>query len=266
VPWLPSPPPSLASTLHEAKTKLTLNDTSKPQEYIYVHCKGAAPTWDPFTQQQLTLLPLPRSRGTPTLILSPTLLTSTSWGLKKNALSLAHGADRSMSRAKRLTFLLQKYKGQDILVSRGGDADGTWVVCDEKDLVFEEAPDAYKDVQAAGQDLVDAGVAQVLGWRRARVSYKVRNEERSHQFSRRVLQVPGSERRGCDADCDPQPRMLLVIATCGTRKRRLALHHIDARPLFHASTNVNSSRLSYSYFLFPSLHPCHFHPNGYRGY
>jgi RNA-splicing ligase RtcB len=49
-------------------------------------------------------------------------------------------------------------------------------VCDEKDLVFEEAPGAYKDVQAVGQDLVDAGVANIVGWCRARVSYKVRNE------------------------------------------------------------------------------------------
>ena len=55
---------------------------------------------------------------------------------------------------------------------------GTWVICDEKDLVFEEAPDAYKDVQAVGQDLVDASAAHIVGWCRARISYKVRNETR----------------------------------------------------------------------------------------
>jgi RNA-splicing ligase RtcB len=80
-----------------------------------------------------------------------------------------------MSRAKALSSLSQKYKGQNILQPRSGD-EGTWVICDEKDLVFEEAPDAYKDVQAVGQDLVDAGVATIVGWCRARVSYKVRNE------------------------------------------------------------------------------------------
>ncbi|XPS75019.1 hypothetical protein M3J09_007131 [Ascochyta lentis] len=82
-----------------------------------------------------------------------------------------------MSRAKALSLLSQKYKGQNILQPRAGDIEGTWVVCDEKDLVFEEAPDACKDVQAVGQDLVDAGVANIIGWCRARVSYKVRNEE-----------------------------------------------------------------------------------------
>ena len=81
-----------------------------------------------------------------------------------------------MSRAKALSSLSQKYKGQNILQPRAGDTEGTWVICDEKDLVFEEAPDAYKDVQAVGQDLVDAGVANIVGWCQARVSYKVRNE------------------------------------------------------------------------------------------
>jgi RNA-splicing ligase RtcB len=176
VPWPPSRPSSSASELDEATAELTLDDISKSQEYVYIHRKGAAPTSDPSTQQQpLALLPLPGSRGTPTLILSPTFSTSTSWGMK-NALSLAHGAGRSMSRAKALSSLSQKYKGQNILEPRGGDAGGTWVVCDEKDLVFEEAPGAYKDVQAVGQDLVDAGVANIVGWCRARVSYKVRNE------------------------------------------------------------------------------------------
>ncbi|KAL1653420.1 hypothetical protein SLS61_003929 [Didymella pomorum] len=177
VAWPPSPPPSAAPTLNEATAELTLADISKSQEYVYIHRKGAAPTSDPCTQQPLALLPLPGSRGTPTLILSPTFSTSTSWGIK-NALSLAHGAGRSMSRAKALSSLSQKYKRQNILEPRGGDAEGTWVVCDEKNLVFEEAPDAYKDVQAVGQDLVDAGVANIVGWCRARVSYKVRNEGR----------------------------------------------------------------------------------------
>lgn len=73
-----------------------------------------------------------------------------------------HGAGRNMSRPKALSSLSQKYKGQNILEPRGGDTEGTWVVCDEKDLVFEEAPDAYKDVQAFGQALVDAGVATIV--------------------------------------------------------------------------------------------------------
>ncbi|KAF1840857.1 release factor H-coupled R [Cucurbitaria berberidis CBS 394.84] len=183
VDWPPASPSSTKeeedslSTLADATTKLTFNDDTLQQEYVYIHRKGAAPTYNPNTQLPLHLLPLPGSRGTPTLILKPTFSASTSWGLL-NALSLAHGAGRAMSRAKALSSLSQKYKGQNILEPRAADVEGTWVICDEKDLVFEEAPDAYKDVEAVGQDLVDAGVASIVGWCRARVSYKVRNEAR----------------------------------------------------------------------------------------
>lgn len=148
-----------------------------PCDYVYIHRKGAAPTYDPKIQLPLSLLPLPGSRGTPTLILQLTFSTSNAWGLE-NELSLTHGAGRAMSRAKALLALAQKYKGQNILEPRLTDLQGTWVICDEKDLVFEEAPNAYKDVQAVGQDLVDADTAQVVGWCRARISYKVRNETR----------------------------------------------------------------------------------------
>tara|TARA_R110002003_G_scaffold269_1_gene17937 strand:- start:843 stop:2027 length:1185 start_codon:yes stop_codon:yes gene_type:complete len=183
VQWPPSPPSSTAgkatstSDLTGAVDGVSLNGDTAQQKYAWIHRKGAAPTYDPESHVPLNLLPLPGSRGTPTLILKPTFSTWTTWGLK-NALSLAHGAGRAMSRAKALSALSSKYKGQNLLEPRAGDRDGTWVICDEKDLVWEEAPEAYKDVQAVGQDLVDAGAAQVVGWCRARVSYKVRNEAR----------------------------------------------------------------------------------------
>ncbi|KAF2856316.1 release factor H-coupled R [Plenodomus tracheiphilus IPT5] len=185
VKWPPSPPSSVAKEtcstpeLPEPTSNLALDENipQKEQEYVYMHRKGAAPTYVPESHQPLSILPLPGSRGTPTLILEPTFSEATGWGLK-NALSLAHGAGRAMSRAKALSSLSQKYKGQNLLEPRCSDAEGTWVICDEKDLVFEEAPDAYKDVEAVGRDLVDAGVANVVGWCSARVSYKVRNEVR----------------------------------------------------------------------------------------
>lgn len=175
VQWPPLPPssPNLSDNMND----LSLSTTSPPQQTVWVHRKGAAPTYNPTTHTPLSILPLPGSRGTPTLILKPTFSSSTSWG-HKNALSLAHGAGRAMSRAKALSSLSSKYKGQNLLEPRAGDGQGTWVICDEKDLVWEEAPDAYKDVELVGRDLVDMGVAEVVGRCRARVSYKVRNEGR----------------------------------------------------------------------------------------
>lgn len=177
-PPLPFEPPttdqsSSSSDLLYAAKDLNLKETN----YVWVHRKGAAPTYDPQTGRPLALLPLPGSRGTPTLILKPTFSESTSWGLK-NGLSLAHGAGRAMSRAKALSAMSSKYKGQNLLEPSAADREGTWVICDEKNLVWEEAPGAYKDVQMVGQDLVDAGAAEIVGWCRARVSYKVRNEAR----------------------------------------------------------------------------------------
>ena len=181
VPWPPTwPPPTEldgTSGISETADKVKFQDGVSTQEHVYIHRKGAAPTHSPATRLPLSILPLPGSRGTPNLILQPTFSASTSWGLK-NGLSLAHGAGRAMSRTKALSTLGQKYKDQNILEPRSSDPEGTWVICDEKDLVFEEAPEAYKDVEAVGQDLADAGAANVVGWCRARISYKVRKERR----------------------------------------------------------------------------------------
>ena len=191
--WPPGPFPSITaeSSLEEKTSSLSLDvDHGTPRkDYAYVHRKGAAPTYNPSTGLPLSTLPLPGSRGTPTIILRPVFSEATSWGFK-NALSLAHGAGRSMSRAKALSSLSQKYKNPDVLLQpnsasqyRGGSNGedvhgGTWVICDEKQLVWEEAPEAYKDVYAVCDDLVREGVAEVIGWCRARVSYKVRNDLR----------------------------------------------------------------------------------------
>ncbi|KAF2120543.1 tRNA-splicing ligase [Lophiotrema nucula] len=182
VEWPPSPLQKSTTDVSELKAKigkLSLQSESGEgaQDYVYIHRKGAAPTYNPTTGLPLSILPLPGSRATPTMILKPTFSESTAWGAK-NALSLAHGAGRAMSRAKALSSLGQKYKTSNLLEPGSGNTDGTWVICDEKDLVFEEAPDAYKDVRAVAEDLVREGVAEVVGWLRARVSYKVRNEAR----------------------------------------------------------------------------------------
>lgn len=164
------------------------------QERVFIHRKGAAPTYNPSSNLPLGILPLPGSRATPTLILQPIFPSSTDYG-RINALSLAHGAGRAMSRAKAADYIAKKYKGRAEDLLRGdfvakdsqgnresemiGGEDvhgGTWVVCEDKQLVWEEAGEAYKDVWAVGEDLVTKQVAEKVGWCRGRVSYKVRKE------------------------------------------------------------------------------------------
>jgi len=175
-------------------------NTSDPSSRIsqtsnaYTHRKGAAPTNNPRTNTPLSILPLPGSRATPTLILHPTFGSVNSHGYT-NAFSLAHGAGRAMSRAKAAEYIASKYKGKSDDLLRGdfvksdkkgnkrigGDEGrdvkgGCWVVCEDKELVWEEAPEAYKDVWDVGEDLVARGCAERWGWCRPLVSYKVRRE------------------------------------------------------------------------------------------
>lgn len=184
--WPPQPP----------RSSDNITPPTDTSQKVFIHRKGAAPTYDPVTQHPLSILPLPGSRGTPTLILHPTFTAANTWGLI-NGNSLAHGAGRAMSRAKAAGYVSQKYKGktEDILrgdfvridkkgaksVSGGNctgeDVNGgTWVICEDKQLVWEEAPEAYKDVWEVGADLVATGAAEKWGWCRGRVSYKVRKD------------------------------------------------------------------------------------------
>ncbi|RPB12674.1 release factor H-coupled R [Morchella conica CCBAS932] len=152
-------------------------DTTKA---IYIHRKGAAPS-TPSTP----FLPLPGSRGTPTLILRPLFSEATGHGAQ-NALSLAHGAGRVMSRSKARVGIARKYNGDTEVMTnmkpfsrsgKGRVVEGAgWVVCDDKELVWEEAPEAYKDVEVVGEEMVRCGVAAVVGRVVPRVTYKVRRE------------------------------------------------------------------------------------------
>lgn len=188
--WPPSAGSSKDGDIPTALTGLDIKDSG----IVYIHRKGAAPTHNPLTNLPLSILPLPGSRATPTLILHPMFNSSNAYG-HTNALSLAHGAGRALSRAKAATYIAEKYGGKADNLLRGdfvkadkkGDkqlGDGTgrdvnggcWVVCEEKALVWEEAPEAYKDVWDVGEDLIKRGCAERWGWCRGRVSYKVRKE------------------------------------------------------------------------------------------
>lgn len=53
-----------------------------------------------------------------------------------------------MLRTKALSTSAQKSKGQNMLEPRCLNRQGTWVICEEKNLVWEEALEAYKDVES----------------------------------------------------------------------------------------------------------------------
>ena len=55
---------------------------------------------------------------------------------------------------------------------------GGRVVCEERDLLYEEAPAAYKDIEAVIQDLMDAGLVSVIATFRPLLTYKTRKLRR----------------------------------------------------------------------------------------
>jgi RNA-splicing ligase RtcB len=124
IPWPPSPP-STHGSLVEVTSSMSLEtkQNTTEQKFAYVHRKGAAPTYNPETRAPLAILPLPGSRGTPTIILRPTFSEQTGWGLH-NAMSLAHGAGRSMSRANALLSLGAKYKDTSKLLTPTNASQG----------------------------------------------------------------------------------------------------------------------------------------------
>ena len=64
--------------------------------------------------------------------------------------------------------LESKFRAADLLRTPLGGR----VVCDDKDLLYEEAPQAYKDVERVVADLVEAGVARVLATLRPLLTYR----------------------------------------------------------------------------------------------
>jgi release factor H-coupled RctB family protein len=48
------------------------------------------------------------------------------------------------------------------------------VICEDKDLLYEEAPQAYKDIEQVMQDMIDHGLITVIAILRPLITYKMR--------------------------------------------------------------------------------------------
>jgi release factor H-coupled RctB family protein len=54
---------------------------------------------------------------------------------------------------------------------------GGRVICGERHMLYEEAPAAYKNIEAVIQDLVDAGLVSVIATFRPLLTYKSRAKQ-----------------------------------------------------------------------------------------
>lgn len=121
----------------------------------WIHRKGAAPS----DQGPIVI---PGSRGTLSYLVMPT------GDQEQNLHTLAHGAGRKWQRSDCRARLADKYTRESLEHT----ALGGRVICKDKDLLYEEAPQAYKNIDIVVSDLVDAGLVKVVATLAPQITYK----------------------------------------------------------------------------------------------
>ena len=122
-----------------------------------LHRKGAAAS-------DRGLVPVPGSRGTLSYLVEPLAAMRT-----ETLASLAHGAGRKYDRAS-MHGRVQAKKSDVARLER--NPFGGVVVCTDRDLLVEEAPEAYKNIDRVIADLVEFGLARVVATFRPLVTFK----------------------------------------------------------------------------------------------
>ncbi|MCC3860619.1 RNA ligase RtcB family protein [Pseudemcibacter aquimaris] len=126
----------------------------------WLHRKGAAPS-------DKGAIVIPGSRGAITYVVMPKS------GVDDVALkSLAHGAGRKWKRGEVKDKLVKRYKVADLEQTRFGGR----VICEDKALIYEEATEAYKDIEVVISDLVNAGLIDLIASMKPLITYKTRRK------------------------------------------------------------------------------------------
>lgn len=131
------------------------------EESYWIHRKGASPT-----DQGLVMIP--GSRGSLSYLVMPR--GGDLARLAQGAYSLAHGAGRKWKRSDARGKLERHYKAKDLAVTNLGGR----VICKQRGLLYEEAPQAYKNIDVVVDDLVQAGMIELIASFKPIITYKTR--------------------------------------------------------------------------------------------
>ncbi|MBL8215617.1 MAG: RNA ligase RtcB family protein, partial [Bryobacterales bacterium] len=123
----------------------------------WLHRKGAAPS-------TAGAVLIPGSRGAFSYLVRPREAS------ERSAFSLAHGAGRKWSRSECRGRLERRFTARDLERTELGSR----VICEDKELLYEEAPQAYKNITVVIDDLIGAGLIEVLAVLKPVLTYKVR--------------------------------------------------------------------------------------------
>jgi release factor H-coupled RctB family protein len=141
---------------HNSITRQDLNG-----ENVWLHRKGAV-------DAQTDFVVIPGSRGSMSYVVKPT------GDGASHAWSLAHGAGRKWMRSAAHQRMRERFSVDELVQTRLGSR----VVCEERDLLYEEAPEAYKNIEDVIADLVAAGLVSVVATLRPLFTYKTRKLRR----------------------------------------------------------------------------------------
>jgi len=123
----------------------------------WIHRKGAAPSTS-------GALVIPGSRGAFSYLVRPVEPG------ERSCYSLAHGAGRKWTRTDSRARLAKRFTVKDLARTELG----SHVICEDRELLYEEAPQAYKNISVVIEDLAAEGLIQVVAILRPVVTYKVR--------------------------------------------------------------------------------------------
>lgn len=127
------------------------------RDTLWVHRKGAVSI-------EGHCVVIPGSRGSLSYLVKPV------GDGGSHAWSLAHGAGRKWARSESRLRMRQRFAPQHLKRT----ALGSRVICEERALLYEEAPEAYKDIEDVIADLAEAGLISVVATLRPLLTYKTR--------------------------------------------------------------------------------------------
>jgi release factor H-coupled RctB family protein len=131
------------------------------QEADWIHRKGAVAADGDFVV-------IPGSRGSLSYLVKPI------GDGESHAWSLAHGAGRKWARSDARQRMRERFGMHQLVQTPLGGR----VICEERDLLYEEAPAAYKNIEVVIADLVAAGLVSVIATLRPLLTYKTRKAQR----------------------------------------------------------------------------------------
>lgn len=127
----------------------------------WLHRKGATPSDKGFVM-------IPGSRGDYSYLVKPIDSDNTEISL----FSLSHGAGRKWKRGECQGRLSHKYKREDLIRTELGSR----VICGNKELLYDEAPQAYKKCTTVVADMVDAGLIEVVARLKPVLTFKTNGD------------------------------------------------------------------------------------------